>query len=138
MARSRGAINRLQFRNQQREARRIMESDPVQRGLERQANAVIREFKRNAEPSKLTGQFQRNVRKTRARGFDGRPCVRVEIFDSPDELTWRGSSARSIEFGTNDTEAKNALTNALNAVGRGNGGLRGGLARGVGPRGGAV
>lgn len=113
-----------------------MESDPVRRGLNRRADAVIREFRRTA-PTR-TGRFRTNIRKVDGKGFDGRPVVRVEIFDSPDEQQWRGSAARSIEFGTNDTPAHLTLTQALNRVGSGGGGVRGGLARGIGPRGGAV
>lgn len=139
MARSRRAIGRLQFRDQSREAKRVMNSNKVVRALNETANQVMREFKATAPV--LTGQFRANVRKVHGRGYDGRPVVRVEIYDAARESRWRGSGARVIEYGSVDTPAHLTLTKALNKVGRSRGqqaNLRGGLARGVGRRGGAV
>ncbi len=113
MARA-GRVGTIRFNNPRAYSRAIMRSEPVTRALDRQGSEIMREFKRNA--TVLTGQYRHNVRKTRGTGYDGRPTVRVEIYDSPNEINWRGSAARSIEFGTNDTPAHLALTRALNAA----------------------
>ncbi len=130
----RGAVGTIRFSNPRAHSRAVMRSDPVLRAIDRQGSEIVREFKRNA--TVRTGQYRHNVRKVRATGYDGRPVVRVEIYDSPNEINWRGSAARSIEFGTNDTPAHLALTRALNAAeGRR---VRGGLARGRAGRGSVV
>jgi hypothetical protein len=115
-----------------------MESSPVRKSLDRGGTAVVQEFRRTAPV--LTGRFRQNVRKVWAHGADGRPAMRVEVYDSPDEMQWRGSAARSIERGTNDTPAHRTLARAISAVGgrRSRAGIGAGISRTVGPRGGAV
>lgn len=105
---------RARFAWSAKDARAIMASRGVQRQLRQCAEKRGVPAFRAAAPKK-SGAFARNVQVVDARGWDGRPGVRIVAF--PDRR--RKNSPIAIEFGAHRARGANATQAAIAAIGSG-------------------
>lgn len=91
-----------------RQARNVMNSPAVQRKVKAAADKAAARF-RSVAPRR-SGDFRKNVRVEKAKGWDGRDGYRVVAFANA------GNSPIPIEFGTKDTRPANTLQKAIGAA----------------------
>ena len=91
-----------------RDAKRLMNSKPVNRVVRLAAQRGLAAFKQAAP--RATGSFASNVRIQEARGWDGREGYAIVAFPTAE------NDPIAIEYGTSDTPAANALQAARDAI----------------------